>query len=97
MSENKDFLLLKWRTIKGWCFENSPEAFEALKEYNEIGMSMSRAMQDDTPRQKELVCIMIDKVNGEVSNDWSGEIYENKEDAKKYVMEYGLKASDNGR
>lgn len=87
---NNDYLLLKWGTLKRWCFENSPEAFEALKEYNQIGSSMSAMMQKDTPRQKELIFKMIDTVQGEVQNDWSGEVYENREDAKKYVMEYGL-------
>lgn len=86
--ENNDYILLKWGTLKGWKLENSPEAFEALKEYGEIGMSMSAAMQNDTERQKELICIMIDKVNGYIQNDWDGTIYENKEDAKKYILEY---------
>lgn len=93
MKENNDYILLKWGTLKGWCFENSPEAFEALQEYDKIGSSMSAMMQDDTPRQKELICTMIEKVNGEVQNDWSGEVYVNKEDAKKYVMEYGKEKS----
>lgn len=96
MKKKNDYLLLKWGTLKGWCFENSPEAFEALKEYNQIGSSMSAMMQKDTERQKELICIMIDKVDGEVKNDWTGDIYENKEDAKKYVMGYGLETSANG-
>lgn len=94
--KNNDYLLLKWGTLKGWQFENSPEAFEALKEYNQIGASMSALMQKDTPRQKELICIMIDKVSGEVQNDWSGEVYENKEDAKTYVMDRGWETSVNG-
>jgi hypothetical protein len=89
--EKEDFLLLKWGTLKGYCFKNSPEALDAAKEYYELGSSMSVALQKDTQRQKELVCIMIDKVNGPVYNDWSGEIYENLEDAKKYVMEYDIK------
>lgn len=87
-----DHLLLKWGTIKGWGLKNSPEAFKALKEYGEIGRSMGGVMtQKDTDRQKELICIMIDKVNGEVQNDWTGEIYETAEEAKKYIMEYGKK------
>lgn len=91
MSENNDYLLLKWGTLKGYCFENSPEAFEALKEYNSIGSSFSAMMQKDTPRQKELISIMIDKVNGSVSSDWSGEDWTNDRDkAKEYVMNYGL-------
>lgn len=91
--ENNDYLLLKWGTLKGYNFENSPEAFEALQEYAKLGWSYSAMMQKDTERQKELLCIMIDKVNGPVSNDWTGEEYEDKEDAKKYVMEYGLQKS----
>lgn len=84
----EDYLLLKWGTLKAWNFENSPEAFEALKEYNEIGSSFSAMMQKDTPRQKELICIMIDKVNGAIQDDWSGKIYKNRDTAKKYIMEY---------
>ena len=88
MEENEDYILLKWGTLKGWCFENSPEALEAFKEYCEIGASYSAMMQRDTERQKELICIMIDKVNGEVQNDWSGEIYKDKNKAKEYVLNY---------
>lgn len=92
MKKNSDYLLLKWGTLKGCCFENSPEAFEALKEYSEIGHSMSAMCQVDTPRQKELICIMIDKVNGSVSSDWDGTDYtENRQGAKDYVLNYGKK------
>lgn len=85
-----DFLLLKWGTLKGYNFSNSPEALEALAEYNQIGSSLSAMMQHDTPRQKELICIMIDKVQGSVSSDWTGEDWTNDRDkAKNYIMEYG--------
>jgi hypothetical protein len=61
MTDKPDFLLLKWGTLKGWNFKNSPEAFEALKEYDSIG-------------------------------SWTGEDWTNNRDAaKKYVMEYGSK------
>ena len=88
MENNKSYILLKWGTLKGWDFTNSPEAFEAFKEYNKLGSSFSVMAQKDTKRQKELICIMIDKINGYVENDWTGETYKNKKDAKKYVMEY---------
>jgi hypothetical protein len=92
MEENKDYILLKWGTLKGWCLKNSPEAFECLKKYEEIGSSASAMMQKDTPEQKELICEMIDKVNGTIQNDWSGEDWTNdREAAKKYVMEYRTK------
>jgi hypothetical protein len=88
--ENNDYLLLKWGTLKGWCFENSPEAFEALKEYHSLGCSMSAMLQKDTVRQKELILTMIDTVNGPISNDWDGEDY-SKEQAKEYILNYGKK------
>lgn len=92
VKKNNDYLLLKWGTLKGYCFENSPTAFKALKEYNKIGSSYSAMLQEDTKRQKELLCIMIDSVNGSVTSDWSGEDWsDNREGAKKYVMEYGKK------
>jgi len=92
MANNKDYLLLKWGTLKGWCFQNSPEAFEALKEYSEIGASVSSMMQNNTDRQKELICVMIDKVNGTVQSDWTGEDFtNNREKAKQYVINYGTK------
>ena len=87
-NETSDYILLKWGTLKGWSFHNSPEAFEALKEYSSLGYGHGAMSQKYTPRQKELICKMIDLVNGEVQNDWSGKVYENKEDAKKYVLEY---------
>lgn len=88
--EKPDYLLLKWGTLKGWNFENSPEAFEAFKEYVELGASMSAMMQNDSPKQKELICKIIDTVNGPIQNDWTGETYTDKEEAKKYVLEYRL-------
>ena len=88
-TENNDYLHLKWGTLKGWCFKNSPEAFEAFKEYVSLGASYS-AMEDNE-RQKELILIMIDKVNGPVSNDWDDITYENLQDAKDYIINYGKK------
>jgi hypothetical protein len=44
--------------------------------------------QRDTPRQKEIICELIDNISAdEIFLDWDG-IYVSKEDAKKYVMEY---------
>lgn len=88
MHQIDDYLLLKWGTLKRWNFENSPKAFEALKEYAKLGYSMSAISQKDTDRQKELICVMIDNVQGEVQNDWTGEVYENREYAKNYVLNY---------
>lgn len=86
--ESSDYILLKWGTLKAWSFHNSPESFEYFKKYASFGQSYGAMTQRDTIEQKELLLKMIDTLNGEVQNDWTGEIYENKEDAKKYIMEY---------
>lgn len=89
--ENNDYILLKWGTLKGWCFKNSPKAFEALKEYKSLGTSFSAMAQKDTDRQKEFICIMIDNVNGSITSDWSGEDFtNNRKGAKDYIMNYGV-------
>ena len=90
-----DHLTLKWGTLKSWDFTNSPEALEAFKKYNEIGSSDSAMFQKDTPEQKELICKMIDSVNGPVANDWDGTDYEDLQDAKDYVMNYGKPKEQN--
>lgn len=89
MKENKDYLLLKWGTLKGWCFANSQKCQDLMKEYCEIGSSYSAMYQKDTPRQKEIILEMIDSINGPIQNDWTGEVYETKDAAKKYILEYG--------
>jgi len=85
----QDYLLLKWGTIKGYSLKNSPETFELMKQYYDDGVCMSVAMQEDSDRQKELIIKMIDSFSGTISNDWDGTVYTNKEDAKKYVLNYG--------
>jgi hypothetical protein len=79
-------LLLKWGTLKAWRVKNA-RAMELLQKYHELGSSMSAAEQRDTPEQKQIICDLIDCIDGEIRSDWSGETL-SKEDAKKYVLEY---------
>jgi len=82
-----EMLTLKWGTLKCWNF-NSPKAKKLLREYMKIGQSVSAIMQNDTPRQKEIICQLIDIGEFEtVCLDWEG-IDVTKEEAKKYVLEY---------
>ena len=83
MSEH---LLLKWGTLKGWEVETD-KSREALGRYADLGMSMSRMMQRDTPEQKQALCDLIDAIDGEIVLDWTGERV-TKDEAKKYVMDY---------
>lgn len=86
-TEEQDHIDLKWGTLKGWKV-STPKAIELLKRYHEIGASASVMLQHDTPEQKEIICQLIDEVPGEIYLDWDGK-YVSKEEAKKYVREYG--------
>lgn len=83
----KDYLLFKWGTLKSWQL-NSPRGKDLLKEYFEIGQSMSAMSQKDTKRQTELICEMIDECDGVLKEDWGGN-YLTKSDAKTYILAYG--------
>ncbi len=83
MSEH---LLLKWGTLKGWKLE-SDKSRDLMKRYINLGSSPSAMMQDDTPEQKQIICDLIDAIDGPITNDWSGEKM-TKDEAKKYVLEY---------
>lgn len=82
-------LTLKWGTLKGWNFENEgKEVLSLMEEYCNLGTSMSVLMQDDTERQKEIILELIQKVKGNIYLDWDGK-YVTKEEATKYIKEYG--------
>lgn len=87
--EKPDYITLKWGTLKN-CKITSEEGLKLLAEYDRIGSSMSAMMQRDTPAQKEIICKLIDMVPGTtILLDWTGERV-SKEEAKEYVMTYGL-------
>ena len=80
-------LLLKWGTVKGW--NDATEKSQAiLQRYFAGGEPLSCAMDKPDDARKVILCELIDQLDGEIQNDWSGEKM-TKEDAKKYVMEYG--------
>ena len=83
----EEHLTLKWGTLKSWAFDDWAKPL--FEEYSDIGASMSAAAQHDTPRQKEIICELIDKGNfKKVWLDWDGKEV-TKKAAKKYVMNYG--------
>jgi len=86
----KDALTLKWGTLKA-CKFHSEKALKLLKEYGNIGQSLGAISQNDTPRQKEIICELIDEGDfDDVLLDWDG-VYVSKEKAKDYVMGYAKK------
>ena len=82
-------LLLKWGTIKGWD-EFSERSQKILERYYEDGMLMSCAADKPDDKRKAILCELIDQLDGEIQNDWTGKMM-TKDEAKKYVMDYGKK------
>lgn len=78
-------LTLKWGTLKGWTGISA--SLPILKRYHDLGFTLTAMAQADTPEQKEILCELIDAVDGTIQNDWGGKKM-TKEEAKKYVMEY---------
>lgn len=90
-TETNDHLSLKWGTLKAWTL-TSEKGLELLRKYHALGSSLGAMTQHDTPEQKELICQMIDECGtSEIHLDWDNK-YVSKEEAKKYVMEYGKKS-----
>lgn len=88
MTEN--YLLLKWGSLKGWNLDNNNEAFDLLKQWHEIGTSLSAMVQHDTPEQKDILVKLIQAHTGTITNDWDGEEY-TKDRAIDYIRNYGSK------
>ena len=84
-----DSLSLKWGTLKAWHFPDNEPAQALLREYMEIGSSVSAMTQKDTPRQKEIICELIDVGNCKegVYLDWDGK-HIPKDEAKDYIRNY---------
>jgi hypothetical protein len=84
-----DELILKWGTLKAWNFTGNEKALALLKEYIAIGTSVSAMMQRDSPRQKDIICELIDAGDFEtVHLDWDGRDV-SKAEAKEYIRNYG--------
>ena len=84
---DKDYIVLKRGTLKEWRL-TSEKGKKLLQEYLNLGSSLSGMAQRDTPRQKELICQMIDEVPGDIYLSRL-EVYIGKEEAKQYMNEYG--------
>lgn len=79
----KDYILLKWGTLKGWEL-HSDKGKKLSEEYLKLGRSMGTMQQKDTDRQKEIILEMIDECDGPIQSDWSGEFF-TKEQAREYM------------
>ena len=90
LNTGSDYLLLKWGSWKGYDFGNNPKAIELINKFNAEGVSQSAIAQENTDSQKDILCEIIDIMDGTIQNDWDGEYY-TKEQAKEYVRSYNEK------
>jgi hypothetical protein len=79
-------LLLKWGTVKGWD-GLTDKSLEIMKRFFADGVCMSAAMDKPDDARRTILCELIDQLDGEIQNDWSGEMM-TKEAAKDYVRNY---------
>ena len=83
-----DEITLKWGTLKAWKLE-TPRALELLKQWASLGSKASAMLHHDTPKQKDLLCQIIDASDVEtVYLDWDGREV-SKSEAKDYIRNYG--------
>jgi len=88
MEKHETYLTLKWGTLKSWNFTSSEKGQELMKEYRQIGSSFSAMAQNDTVRQKEIICELIDLCDGDtIYLEWDDKDV-SKQVAKEYVRNY---------
>lgn len=77
-------LTLKWGTVKGWS-GLTEQSQEIMQRYFADGVPMSCMADHPADERKSILCELIDQLDGETDNDWSGEVM-SKDEAKKYVL-----------
>lgn len=80
-------LTLKWGTVKGWN-GLTDKSVAIMQRYFADGMPLSAMGYHPTPERREILCELIDQLDGEIVNDWD-DVVMSKDEAKKYVREYG--------
>lgn len=87
MSES---LTLKWGTIKGWD-DLSESSLEIVRRYFADGQPLSCMADRPDEDRKQILCELIDQLDGEIYLDWDGK-YVTRDEAKKYVTTYGQRS-----
>jgi hypothetical protein len=87
MSEHLD---LKWGTVKGWS-GLSEASQEIMKRFFADGMCMSAMADHPDENRRRILCELIDQLDGVIWNDWD-DVEMTKDEAKRYVTEYGVKS-----
>ncbi len=82
-------LTLKWGSVKGWdgFVEGTPARAALAKWIDKAEPGESAMMDRPDEDEKELICRIIDAVDGEIWNDWDDKVM-SKDEAKAYVRDY---------
>lgn len=80
-----EFLQLKWGTLKEWS-GLSEKSQEIVRRYFQKGVPWSCMFDHPDDTRKAILCELIDQLDGDIMNDWSGEKM-SKDEAKKYIMQ----------
>lgn len=83
-----EHLLLKWGTVKDWG-GFTEQSQKIMRRYFADGIPMSCMADHPDESRKVILCELIDQLDGQIQDDWSGEAM-TKAEAKKYIMEYDL-------
>ena len=82
-----DYITLKWGSLKSWKVSSEADQ-ELMRQYINLGASMSAISQNDTDEQKNIICKLLENFNGEIWLDWTGEKVTSAK-AIEYVRGYG--------
>jgi hypothetical protein len=82
----KEHLNLKWGTVKGWS-DLSDKSVELLQEYFKEGYPLGCATDKPDAERKEVLCKLIEQLDGTIYNDWEDKEM-TKEEAKQYILTY---------
>jgi len=86
----KEKLTLKWGTVKGW--DNLSEKSQAIMaRYFEDGVPSSCATDRPDADRKQILCELINQLEGTIFLDWDGK-FVTKDEAKEYITTYGAKS-----
>jgi hypothetical protein len=84
-----EHLTLKWGTIKGW--DNFTEQSQSIvQRFYSDGVPMSAMADRPDDDRRKILCELIDQLDGEIWDDWNG-VAMTKDEAKRYVLDYGKK------
>lgn len=88
MSEtSKDFLLLKWGSLKSWDVSSNPKAIRLVEKWIKHSVNYSSIEHLNNEEQRDILCDLIRAHTGKIQDDWGGRVF-TKEEAIEYIKNY---------